>query len=299
MRILVPVDGSDQSRHIIHYLGALQRLHEGDSPEIELVNVQYEPTPGLARVFGESAVKAAYEEEGQKVFEALRNTVEAAELTVKTKVVFGDMGPALAKEAERFGADLIVMGSRGLNPVKGFFLGSFTNAVLSQVKTPVLLVRKHTTVEKPALRIGVCVDGSVYGEAAVDHILKNHGVAGNDVRYELINVTEPFYIITDSSPDITDEIGSTSYAKAYEELAEKRFHETVDPIAAKFKEAGLAVDCVHLTGSVAEELVDYSMSLDLLVMGSHGRGNFTAAVLGSVAMHVAAETDLPILVVRR
>lgn len=40
MRILVPVDGSDQSRHIIHYLGALQRLHEGDSPEIELVTSQ-------------------------------------------------------------------------------------------------------------------------------------------------------------------------------------------------------------------------------------------------------------------
>ena len=34
-------------------------------------------------------------------------------------------------------------------------------------------------------------------------------------------------------------------------------------------------------------------------MGSHGRGNFTAAVMGSTAMKIAATSTVPILVVRK
>ena len=33
-------------------------------------------------------------------------------------------------------------------------------------------------------------------------------------------------------------------------------------------------------------------------MGSHGYGNFTAAVLGSTAMKIASSCELPILIVR-
>ncbi len=40
-------------------------------------------------------------------------------------------------------------------------------------------------------------------------------------------------------------------------------------------------------------------NLDMLVMGSHGRGNFSSAVMGSTAMHIAAETKAPILIVRK
>ena len=38
--------------------------------------------------------------------------------------------------------------------------------------------------------------------------------------------------------------------------------------------------------------------LDLLVMGSHGYTNFKSAVMGSVATHVAAEGNVPLLIIR-
>jgi nucleotide-binding universal stress UspA family protein len=58
---------------------------------------------------------------------------------------------------------------------------------------------------------------------------------------------------------------------------------------------------VHLRGrSVGAAIAAYARRrrLDVLVMGSHGRGAFKSLVLGSVAMRVAARCELPLLIVR-
>ena len=67
-----------------------------------------------------------------------------------------------------------------------------------------------------------------------------------------------------------------------------------------FKENGLKVKEVMLTGDPRDEISDYveDKHLDLLVMGSHGYTNFKSAVMGSVAAHVAAEGNVPLLIIR-
>ena len=45
------------------------------------------------------------------------------------------------KEAEDKGCDLIVMGSRGLGPLKGIFMGSVSSYIVSRGKYPVLIVK--------------------------------------------------------------------------------------------------------------------------------------------------------------
>ena len=70
----------------------------------------------------------------------------------------------------------------------------------------------------------------------------------------------------------------------------------IDP----FEAAGLAVKAELVVGDADHALADYAnKNLDIVVMGSHGYGNFKAAVLGSTAMHVAALTEAPILVIRK
>jgi len=54
------------------------------------------------------------------------------------KIVFevGSPGPAVLAVAKKFNADLIVMGSRGLGPLKGLFMGSISSYVTSHSTCP-------------------------------------------------------------------------------------------------------------------------------------------------------------------
>lgn len=62
---------------------------------------------------------------------------------MKVKCVFevGSPGPAVLAVAKKYDADLIVMGSRGLGPLKGLFMGSVSSYVTSHSTCPVLIVK--------------------------------------------------------------------------------------------------------------------------------------------------------------
>ncbi len=53
----------------------------------------------------------------------------------------GSPGPVLLNMAEEKGCDLVVMGSRGLGPLKGIFMGSVSSYMVSRSKCPVLIVK--------------------------------------------------------------------------------------------------------------------------------------------------------------
>lgn len=53
----------------------------------------------------------------------------------------GSPGPALLELADDHKIDLIVMGSRGLGPLKGIFMGSVSSYMVSRSKCPVLIVK--------------------------------------------------------------------------------------------------------------------------------------------------------------
>lgn len=59
---------------------------------------------------------------------------------------------------------------------------------------------------------------------------------------------------------------------------------------------GATIDAVHPW----EAIVDHASQngCDLLVMGSHGRGGFSALLLGSETQDVLSHTSIPVLVVR-
>lgn len=79
--------------------------------------------------------------------------VAAAELARETGVdadvvvVSGDATNEIVAYADTIDADLIVVGSRGRNAVKGALLGSVSHGVLHEARRPVLIVRpsaRHT-----------------------------------------------------------------------------------------------------------------------------------------------------------
>lgn len=297
MRILVPVDNSSHSRRVIEFLAHRETLL-GSNPEIGLINVQYSVPEKLIKLFSLSSVKSYSLDEGRKVFEALNAETPAAKLHATEKVLYGEPAKAIAQEVENTMPDLIVMGQRGMNPLKSLVFGSVSNAVLASTRTPMLLLRDKTPPLTDKLNVGICVDGSEYGEAAADFVLHHLEMFGKDAHFEVIHAAErpnapiapnPMSVMT---PTISEEEIEAEQCR--------QFEAAIAPVIAKFKAAGVQIDDKLVFGEPGEVLPAYANEhLDLVVMGSHGYGNFTAAVMGSTAMHLAARSEKPLLVIRK
>jgi nucleotide-binding universal stress UspA family protein len=62
--------------------------------------------------------------------------------------------------------------------------------------------------------------------------------------------------------------------------------------------AGVLIDTDVVTGSVDEAVTDAGSGALMLVLGSRGRGAFTALLLGSVSRYVASHASCPVAVIR-
>lgn len=66
---------------------------------------------------------------------------EAGATDVETEVLTGDYADQIIKAAEKDGADMIVMGSRGLGDLKGLLVGSVSHKVSQHAKCTVVSVK--------------------------------------------------------------------------------------------------------------------------------------------------------------
>lgn len=296
MRILVPVDESQHSRRVVEFISHRETLL-GTNPEIELVNVQYSVPEAIIDLFAMEAVKHFYREEGKRVFDQL-DPGELRRRGVTERVLYGVAGKALAEEAKIFNADLIVMGTRGLNPMRGLLLGSVSNDLLARTRVPMLLLRDKTPPLTDKLRVGIFVDGSEYGTAAADFVLAHRELFGRESEFTIVHAAEP--VPFPMGPNGVNPIMPALSRGEIETEQRRAFEEAVRPVVEPFEVAGVEVRTELLLGNPDEKLAEYAnANLDLVVMGSHGYGNFTAAVLGSTAMHIAASTEVPLLVIRK
>lgn len=295
MRILIPVDGSTCSRAAVRFIGARSKFM-GEKPDVTLLNVQQNIPGTVIEHFSLEAVRSVYEAEGKAIVEKLAPEIEAYGLEPHMAVRIDDCGPAVAKIADDDTIDLIAMGSRGLSPVKSFFLGSVSRSVLEHTTTPVLLVREKELPERENLRLLLAVDGSDYGESAAAFIADHPGLFGPNPTIDVI------FVAPDYAKMALAEIDSVTPAptlKFFEKENQLAWENAVTPVLATLRDAGFDAKAVKRTGDAAEAIAAYAgENADLIVMGSHGWGKFKSAVLGSTAAKVGAATELPILIIR-
>lgn len=295
MRILIPVDGSTCSRAAVRFIGARSKFM-GEKPDVTLLNVQQTIPGTVIEHFSLEAVRSVYEAEGKAIVEKLAPEIEAYGIEPHMAVRIDDCGPAVAKIAVDDNIDLITMGSRGLSPVKSFFLGSVSRSVLEHTTTPVLLVREKELPERENLRLLLAVDGSDYGESAAAFIADHPGLFGPNPTIDVI------FVAPDYAKMALAEIDSVTPAptlKFFEKENQLAWENAVTPVLATLRDAGFDTKAVKRTGDAAEAIAAYAgENADLIVMGSHGWGKFKSAVLGSTAAKVGAATELPILIIR-
>lgn len=141
MKILVPVDGSDNSmralRHVLDKRGWYR-----EPPEIHLLNVQLPVASGAVKRFiSADELRDFYDSEGQAMLQPGRELLQNSGLSFHCRVAVGDIAPSIVQYASDEGCELIVMGSRGMGAVASALLGSVATKVAHLSSMPVMLVR--------------------------------------------------------------------------------------------------------------------------------------------------------------
>ena len=177
MKILVPIDGSSYSENSLEFVASRATLL-GKNPEIELLVVLAPLPTRAARLVSKDSLMRYYEDEAEKIITPARKCVQIIYVVVNEAFFVGDLSEIIAEEATKLPADLIIMGSRGRTALAGLFLGSVTNGVLARTKNPILILRNKPAPEADAMRIGIAVDGSKFGTAAIKYALKHKELFG-------------------------------------------------------------------------------------------------------------------------
>lgn len=142
--ILVPVDGSEQSKKAIEFAADWAQHHDHT---LHLVHVPEPPAGEEVMVLGGASVtlyasRDELEAAGRTILEAAEGVARNNGVTsVESSVEVGDPARKIVDKAEKINADMIVMGSRGLGNWKSLLVGSVSHKVMNLAPCTCVTVR--------------------------------------------------------------------------------------------------------------------------------------------------------------
>lgn len=185
----------------------------------------------------------------------------------------GSVAEEINKAADENEADLIVMSTHGMPGLDRFYAGDVANRLIRIMKKPVLLLRpteRWQTRTTRFTRLLVSLDGSETAEKILPYARAIAGTFGSE-------------IVLLSVPEAESEI--------------PRLEEYIDTVCNALRERGYnARSLVTGSGAVRTILeISLSESVDLIMMATHGRGNFERrAAVGSVTDRVVDAANCPV-----
>ena len=197
------------------------------------------------------------------------------------------------------GADLLVVGARGVGGFRGLLLGSVSQQCLHHTTGPVAIIRSPGSPDATAQadtaprqgaggRIVVGVDDSDGARRALRWALEEGRLrhAGVDV----VHAWQPPYFVP--SPFAGMPIDP--------EIVEKHARGVLDRMVdgEDTRHQPEPVERILVRGAAAPAILDTAPGTDLVVLGSRGLGGFKGLVLGSVTHHVAHHIRCPLVVIR-
>jgi nucleotide-binding universal stress UspA family protein len=109
----------------------------------EEMPIMWEPD-GMNMTLMQDSLKAIADA-GKELLEKHRKQLAEQSITVETKLVEtygGRMGSVISEEAQKWHADLLVVGTHGRKGIAHFLIGSVAEDVTRTASMPVLLVRR-------------------------------------------------------------------------------------------------------------------------------------------------------------
>jgi nucleotide-binding universal stress UspA family protein len=283
-QIVVGTDGSDHADKAVAW-AASQALRTGSTLElVTAYGTGYELVkPDEAKLAMNEVLDGA-----QAIAEEL-----APGITITRRTYLGAPEGVLMEEAA--GADLVVVGSRGLGGFKGSLLGSVSRKCVHRAPCPVMVIRGRDDIgagtaaagdASESHRIVVGLDGSPSSYAATEWAARQAELTG--ARLDVVAAWELPTSYGWSLPIPSD----WDPAQDDKELLEK----SLEPIHAAHP--GVAIHATVIEGHPSTILEKASTGADLLVVGSRGHGVAAGMLLGSVSEHCVIHARCPVLVLR-
>jgi nucleotide-binding universal stress UspA family protein/N-acetylglutamate synthase-like GNAT family acetyltransferase len=275
--VLIPTDFSEHSRAIFERLDQIPGideivlLHVLDAPR---ASTQYWISGKIYR----SPLDAA-----RKELEALRESLEARGVRVRTRIEFiehGDVPQTIIAVAEEVDASLIVMGARGRGIISGLILGSVSSGVLRRSRRNVLIMHppRGGAKKRPLFsRVLAPVDFSRPTEEMMV-FLRQVGGPGELILLHVIRSAE-----------------SRSELAFFETTATQR----LERMAAEAGEDQRKVTTLVRTGNPADEICEVAEAEDvsLIIMPRCGKADYVRNVqLGGTTVDVVKRARRPVFV---
>lgn len=140
MKILLAVDGSAFTKHMLAYLAAHDELL-GDRHEFTVLTVVPPVPPEVTHFIDRRTLDDYYAEKADAVLSPISAFIAHHSMKATAQHMVGHAAQAIADMATERKFDLIVMGSHGHSTIGSLVLGSVATGVMARCKTPVLIVR--------------------------------------------------------------------------------------------------------------------------------------------------------------
>jgi len=282
MKTILAVDGSDNSYEAVHALKYFARaeqltlLHALDVPK-----PAYPMMPDAAEEIYKT-LEQSMKEDGERLLDRIQSLLPMHAGPATKQLRIGSPAEVIVSMAEEQKADLIVMGARGLGPVKERLFGSVSHRILTLAPCATLVVNGPVKAMKQIL---LPLQGQSDAEAAIRFLqLKPF--------HDAINITLLTVLPETAPPWPTD----AAAAAASTEILEKQT-DYINGVAERLRGIGYQARGVAVVGTPSTIILQEATTLrsDLILMGTRGRQGITRFVLGSVSHAVLHKTPCSVL----
>lgn len=294
-RVVVPLDGSNDSEEIIPYAADLARAV---SASLDLLRVVDTSDPALTRhTDGHrfTNMVGILRSEAERYLDTIGSKYGLTSVRVNAGVEEGPTATTIADVAGRHPGTVVAIATNAKVGLQRMFSGSVADEVLRTTSAPVLLLGPHHG-EYAAGGIGAAVvplDGSELGEKALPIASGLSRTLGTDlvllrVQPASENLLEVVTVGTDRAASESDQI-ALNYLHAVRDILKKE--------GARSSEQRLAY------GKPAEGIMAVTREVEaehpgtIIIMTTHGRSGALRMALGSVADSVVHSAQQPVLVI--
>ena len=267
-KIIVPVDFSEQSEYALKVATTLAKRYQAAIYVMHMLELEDDTTYTIEMIYQEqtaSRLKLAEKQISEFLDKSYLKGVRVIPM-IKHHKVFREIN----KVVEEQGADLIVMGSHGIEGLKEMFVGSTTEKVVRHSKIPVLVI-KHQFSDFKIDRFVFACDFSLNNAMAFQKAKAFADLFSAELDLVYINTPGDNFLSTE---DIQDRIAQ--FLKEAKVIAQVNIHNdyTVEKGILNYCEKTLA---------------------DAIGIPTHGRKGLAHFFMGSIGEDVANHAKIPVV----